>query len=149
MSALLLACALAHPAPPATGIEPAATDRAALEKKFADLLTGAKLVGSYTTGAGAAPKEEEYEIASAAKGDGGTWVISAKIGYSGSDVVIPVPVEVKWAGDTPVITLDDLTIPGMGTFGARVLFHDGRYAGTWSHGEKGGHLFGAVERAGE
>ena len=138
MSALLLACALAQPAAPA--------DRATLEKNFAALLTGAVLDGSFTKGSGEAPKPEEYEIVSAVRAAGGVWVISARIGYGGSDAVVPVPVQVKWAGDTPVITLDDLTIPGMGTFGARVLFHDNRYAGTWSHGDKGGHLFGEVRR---
>jgi len=52
-----------------------------------------------------------------------------------------------WSGNTPVITLDNLWIPGMGTFSARVLIHQGRYAGTWSHGDKGGHLFGRIEKA--
>jgi hypothetical protein len=33
-------------------------------------------------------------------------------------------------------------------FSARVLLDGARYAGTWSHDEKGGHLFGAIERDG-
>ena len=44
----------------------------------------------------------------------------------------------------PVITLDNLWIPGMGRFSSRVLIHDGRYSGTWSHDEVGGHLFGRI-----
>jgi hypothetical protein len=34
---------------------------------------------------------------------------------------------IKWAGDTPVITLTDLSIPGMGTYTARaILYNDQR-----------------------
>jgi hypothetical protein len=53
---------------------------------------------------------------------------------------------VRWAGDTPVIALDRVTIPALGTFSARVVLDESRYAGTWSHDEKGGHLFGVIER---
>jgi hypothetical protein len=54
--------------------------------------------------------------------------------------------DVKWAGTTAVITLDDLTIPGLGTFSSRVVIDDGKYAGTWRHDKVGGHLFGVVEK---
>ena len=60
------------------------------------------------------------------------------------DLTVPVPVQVKWAGKTPVITVDKVSIPGLGTFSARVLLDNDRYAGTWSHDEKGGHLFGEI-----
>jgi hypothetical protein len=33
---------------------------------------------------------------------------------------VPIPLIVRWAGDTPVITLTDLTIPGVGTFTTRL-----------------------------
>ena len=62
---------------------------------------------------------------------------------------VPVPVQVKWAGKTPVITVDSVTIPGLGTLSARVLLDGARYAPTWSHDEKGGHLFGVIERGSE
>jgi hypothetical protein len=45
-----------------------------------------------------------------------------------------------------VITVDSVKIPGLGTFSARVLLDGARYAGTWSHDEKGGHLFGMIDR---
>jgi len=45
-----------------------------------------------------------------------------------------------------VITMDSFWIPGMGTFGARVLIHSGRYAGTWQHDAVGGHLFGVIKK---
>jgi hypothetical protein len=57
--------------------------------------------------------------------------------------------DVKWAANTPVITLDELTIPVLGTFSARVVLHDNKYAGTWRHDAVGGHLFGVIEKASE
>ena len=68
-------------------------------------------------------------------------------GANDKDVTVPIPLEIKWAGDTPVITLTDLAIPSLGTFTARVVIYDGRYAGTWQHGQVGGHLFGRIEKA--
>ena len=37
------------------------------------------------------------------------------------------------------------TIPGLGTFTARVMFYGDRYAGTWQHGKAGGHMWGQIE----
>ena len=39
----------------------------------------------------------------------------------------------KFVDDTPIILMTDATIPGMGTFTARVFFHGDLYAGTWEH----------------
>jgi hypothetical protein len=47
------------------------------------------------------------------------------------------------------MTLDNLTLPGLGTFSARVVLHDDKYAGTWQHDKVGGHLFGTISRAKE
>jgi hypothetical protein len=58
--------------------------------------------------------------------------------------MIPLPLPIEWAGNTPVIVVDDVTIPGMGTFSARVMFFADHYAGYWKHGDHGGHLFGVV-----
>jgi hypothetical protein len=57
-----------------------------------------------------------------------------------------MPINVLWAGNTPVMTLDKITIPGLGTFSARVVFHENKYAGTWVHDNVGGHLFGRIEK---
>ncbi len=35
----------------------------------------------------------------------------------------------------------------MGTFSARVVIYNKKYAGTWTHGKVGGHLFGVIEKA--
>jgi hypothetical protein len=119
----------------------------ASERAFSESLTGAVLTGRFTLdGDPAAPKEERYEIVSATKAGEHDWVIVARIKYGPNDVRVPVPVKVHWAGDTPVLSLTDLTIPGLGTFTSRVMFYGDRYAGTWQHGDKGGHLFGKISK---
>lgn len=118
-----------------------------LHAKFTKLLTGAKLTGQFTVDGKPLNDltEETYEIAKVKKmDDGDMWAITARIKYGKYDLTVPVPMEVKWAGSTPVLTLDDITIPGMGTFGARVVLHQDKYAGTWQHDAVGGHLFGRI-----
>ncbi|MFH5805666.1 hypothetical protein [Alienimonas sp. DA493] len=128
--------------------EPAA---AARRDAFAALMTGATLTGRFSID-GAADKlpEERYEIGQVSYVKDDLWTIAARIKYGANDVTVPVPVKVFWAGDTPVITLEETTLPGLGTFSARVLVHktgsgQTRYAGTWQHDDKGGCLFGVVE----
>ena len=74
-------------------------------------------------------------------------MITARIKYGNTDKSFPVPIDIKWAGTTPIMTLDKVTIPGLGTFSTRVVIHEGLYAGTWQHDEVGGHLFGTIEKA--
>lgn len=125
--------------------EPA--NRAALETKLAETLTGAALVGTFSVDGREGAKPERYEIASAKKLEGDNWVVTARIKYGDNDVSVPLVVKMLWAGDTPILTLDDLTIPGLGTFTSRVMFHGDRYAGTWQHGDHGGHLWGKIQKA--
>jgi hypothetical protein len=128
---------------------PAHANHAALEKSFAETLTGATLVGHFTVvGHPSAGKDlaDRYEIDKAEKIEGHRWLITARIKYGKHDVKVPVPLEVYWAGDTPVITVSNVTVPGMGTFVARVLVFGDRYAGTWQHDKFGGHMWGMIER---
>ena len=121
-----------------------------LHAKFQKLLTGAKLRGQFTVAGKSLSdlKEESYDIEKVEKlPDGDMWALTTRIKYGDHDVTVPIALEVKWAGTTPVITLDNLTIPGLGTFSARVVLHKDRYAGTWQHDAVGGHLFGMIEIA--
>ncbi|HAO00004.1 MAG TPA: hypothetical protein DCQ98_22375 [Planctomycetaceae bacterium] len=117
-------------------------------EKFERMMNGARLVGRFSIigrNEGAADQEEEYLIRRVTKStEGDLWVFMARIKYGDNDYTVPLPIEVKWAGETPVITLTDFTILGQGPFSARVVLHDGKYAGTWSHGEVGGHLIGRI-----
>lgn len=116
--------------------------------RFQKLLSGVTLIGRFTIDGNKTkdefPQEEEYTITSATPLGGELWLITSRIKYGDVDTTVPVPVVVKWAGDTPMITLDNITLPGMGTFSARVFFHRGRYAGTWQHDDIGGHMFGSL-----
>lgn len=117
------------------------------EQKFQKALSGATLVGAFTEGkAPAAPKEERYTIQNLTKISDDLWLFQARIQYGDHDLTLPLPLKVLWAGTTPVITLDRFPVPPLGVFSARVLFHDGQYAGTWQGGDHGGCLFGRIER---
>ncbi len=92
-------------------------------------------------------KAESYEIESVTKATDNLWIFMTRVKYGKLDTKLPITVPVDWAGDTPMVTLTDATLPGLGEgFSARVLFYDGRYAGTWQHGPIGGHMFGKIER---
>jgi hypothetical protein len=133
-----------EPAP--KGAEPTKAD---LIKKLAADLTNVKLIGSFTVSGkeNETPKQEEYTITSALKLDEeDLWLLKTRIKYGETDKTVPIPLEIKWAGDTPIITLTNLEIPGLGTFSSRVVIYEGRYAGTWQHGDVGGHLFGRIEK---
>ena len=129
----------------------AAADQAALEKTFAESLSGVIFAGSYsvTSGGKETPAAmEKYTIVrvSKVKDKEDSWLFETRIQYGKTDLAVPLILQVKWAGDTPVITLTDLTIPALGTFTSRVMIYRERYAGTWQHGKTGGHLWGKIEK---
>lgn len=110
-------------------------------------LTGATFTGAFTVDGmeGNAPKAESYTITSCEPlAEKNRYRMKVKIRYGDVDGEFPMDLDILWAGRTPVITLDALAIPGLGTFSARVLISNARYAGTWQHGENGGHLFGKI-----
>jgi hypothetical protein len=118
-------------------------DLPALEKQFSESMSGVTLAGRFS-GHGKDLKEDKYEIESVSKIQGNLWLFKVRIVYENHDVTLPLPLTVEWAGDTPVITLTDVAVPGLGTFTARVLIYRGEYAGTWRGKSAGGHLFGKI-----
>ena len=124
-------------------------NREELEKQFAETMTGTTFVGHYTLGEikpDTKLPEERYTITKASKLKDDYWLIQTRIQYGDHDVNLPLPLRVIWSGDTPVITLDEVPVPGLGTFTARVLIYKNQYAGTWSGKDHGGHLFGRIEK---
>jgi hypothetical protein len=86
------------------------------------------------------------------KGTGDDWTFNVRLKRGEMAFVAPIPVQVKWAGDTAVITVNDLKMPGGNAYGgtaysARVLVYDNTYAGTWSGGDHGGLLKGVITKA--
>jgi len=125
------------------------SDRRTAEKVFQKLLTGATLVGNFTIDKDGPVdptkllKPDRYELATVNKVKDDFWLFV----YVHKGVPIPLTMKVLWAGKTPVLTLDEFTIAGMGTYSARLMFHGDRYAGTWQHGATGGLMFGKIETA--
>jgi hypothetical protein len=117
-----------------------------LEKRFEKAMSGATLIGRFSVDGNEneLPKEEKYVISKVTKIGEDLWLFAAKIGEG--KVTIPLPLPVKWAGDTPVISVTKLKVPTMGTYTARVMIYDDHYAGTWDAGDHGGHLWGRLER---
>ena len=131
------------------------SNRAELEAKFKETMTGVTLTGRFSSikdGVLSEPKSEKYTIVSVEKGNGDAWTVNAKLHYGGQEIVAPIPVQVKWAGDTAVMSVDALRIPGPNGYGnnaysARLLIHDGTYSGTWSGGNHGGMMMGLIVKA--
>ena len=118
-----------------------------LEATFKAMLTKATLSGRWCSvkdGKLGPEKEDKYNIVSASKVNGSKWIVSARIQFNKREMVVPIPVEVKWAGDTAVLIVDKLQYPGGGTYSARVLFYENTYAGTWSGGDYGGLISGVI-----
>ncbi len=136
LALLLLGCASR---PPTTQDE--------LDRKFQQSMNGVTLVGrSSRLHDDKIAGPEKYVIEKVSKLTGETWLFQARLQYGGHDLPVPVPVTIKWAGDTPVITLTDLKLPGMGSYTARVVLYGDQYAGTWSGKGHGGQLFGKIVR---
>jgi hypothetical protein len=119
------------------------------EMKFKELLTNCVLEGRWAPVDGGQlgdEKQDKYTIVSASKVRGDQWVINAKMKYNDKEMTIPFPIEVKWAGTTPVLVVENLQIPGGRSYSARVLFYEKTYAGSWKGGDKGGLLSGIVKK---
>ena len=118
------------------------------ERAFTERMRNVVLVGHFTV-EGRERREglpERYEISKVTKLDGNRWRFSARVKYGRVDTTLPVVVPVVWAGDTPMVSITDVSLPGLGEgFSARVIFYDDRYAGTWDHGAYGGLMYGTIE----
>lgn len=144
---LVTALALFRSAAAAEGEDPAKADPqfAQLEKT----LSKATLVGHFTvTGKeGERLTDERYELGEVRHLGDNQWLIQARIRYGEHDVTLPLTLPIRWAGDTPMICVDEVAFPGLGTYTARVMIYRNHYAGFWTGGDHGGHLFGVIERA--
>ena len=109
-----------------------------------------RLDGDSSAAGGGEParlRSERYEIEKVVKRSADIWTFHARIQFGDTDVTLPVPVKLLWAGDTPVVSVTDLGLPGLGSYTARVLFYGDSYAGTWSGRNHGGSMFGRLERS--
>ena len=136
------------PGAPAAPAKPAPTADE-LEAKFKATLADATMSGRWCMlkdGKMGPDKEDKYTIVSVEKKGDGQWTINARIQYGNFDMVAPVPVIMKWAGDTPVMIVDNVGFPGTAKYSARVMFFGDTYSGTWSGGDHGGLMHGVITR---
>ena len=150
VAGVILGLALCAQETPKNGTEAPAKPKLSqddLEAQFKATLTKATFNGRWCAvdeGKLGPEKKDRYTIVSASKLKGDAWLINARIQYGGTDLVAPIPVQVKWAGDTAVITVDNFAMPGSGTYSARVLVYNNTYAGTWSGEDHGGLMSGVI-----
>lgn len=117
-----------------------------LEREFADRMRNVTMVGTFTVAGREGRRPDRYEIDSVEKVGDDLWRFNARMDCCGLDgSTVPIVVPMRWVGDTPVIMMTDTSLPGIGTFTVRVLFYGDRYAGTWQHGDTGGHMSGRIE----
>ena len=144
------------PAAPGAGVQGVA-EQADRDARFEALMTGARLVGEFTVDTGQtgdAPRPDLYSVSELEKGEGDVWIFHYTMSYGGNQgssgnspgTTFDIPVRVVWADDTPMLTMTDQEVEGLGTFTVRVMIHGDRYAGTWQHGAFGGHMWGRIER---
>jgi len=121
------------------------SDPAVLERQFAEQMTGCQMVGLFTMrDSDKAPQRDSYTILKVRKLRDSKWQFLARVEYQEKPITVPLVVDVKWAGDTPVIQVTDMKIPFLGTYTARVVIYRGEYAGTWSGVGYGGQMFGKI-----
>ncbi len=124
------------------------------EEVFSAMLTNATLNGTW------APidkrllgddQDDRYHIVRATKAAGDQWVIVSRMKIQGQEIDLPIPVTIKFAGDTAVMILDNVPVGPGQTWSARILFHDDVYAGSWwgAGKKKGGIVSGTITREAE
>jgi hypothetical protein len=127
-----------------------APDPATREAAFAERMTGARLIGKFSVwtpqGEQMPAADDTYDVSELTRGEGDTWIFRYTMSYGGGNkLTVPIPVTVLWAGDTPVLTMTDQAVEGLGVFSVRVLIYGDRYAGTWQSPMAGGHMWGRIE----
>jgi hypothetical protein len=117
------------------------------EKTFQEALHNVTLIGYFTQADSAELHDDKYVIEQVTKVKEDTWKFQARIQYNKKDFKVAMNLPVKFAGDTPVISLTNFAVPGFGSFTARVVMYNGAYAGTWGSAGANGHggkLFGKI-----
>src|SRR5882724_1593487 len=95
---LFAAAALAQETAPTVEMTPA-------EKQFQESMTNVTMTGFFTVGDAAETRPDSYVIERITKVQDDLWKFEARIQYNKKDFKAAIKVPVKWAGETPVLTL--------------------------------------------
>lgn len=124
------------------------------EAKFIAMLTNATLKGTWAPvqkgKLGGERGDDRYRIARVEKHADGKWAVVSVFTVQDKSVEFPIPAQVRFAGDTAVLILDDVrTGAGNAKWSARILFHEDVYTGRWwetGNREHGGTIAGTITR---
>ena len=126
-----------------------------VEANFVSMLKNATLKGTWApvqqAQLGTSRKDDGYRIARVEKKDGDGWMLVYLVTYQGKEMEYPMPVTVKFAGDTAVLILDNVRAGrDKANWSARVMFHENVYTGRWwetGNKEHGGTIEGIITHA--
>ncbi|MEZ0217029.1 MAG: hypothetical protein ACAH89_07835 [Rariglobus sp.] len=145
--ATLFACVLAGRILLGTAGAQEASPTPEQEAKFIATLTNATFKGRYCgikDGQLTPEKEDSYTIVGVTKLGGDKWTINARMPYGGKTIDLPIPAVVKWAGDTPVMIFDKISMGTPRAYSARVMVYEKTYSGWWTAPDHGGLLTGII-----
>ncbi len=109
------------------------------------LLSGATLSGFLSAEGSPEPRPVTLDIKRLDKSRGPhDWQLHVAIQAVENTVECDLAVDVQWAGSTPVISLHEASIPGVGTVNAKILINNCLFAGTWVHEGIRGEVWGEV-----
>jgi len=118
------------------------------EERFKALFTKSYLSGRWAPlKAGALGEEktgDKYCIVSVIKGSGDNWTVNVKMKYRDQEVVMPIPVQMRFVGDVAILEVNNLATPGGGTYTARLLIYERTYSGAWKGQRGGGMIYGTI-----
>lgn len=125
-----------------------------IETKFKTMLTDASLKGTWAPiqqgQLGAEKAGDRYRIARVEKSKAGKWSVISVVSVGDRQVEFPIACDVKFAGDTAVLILDNVRAGrGKANWSARVMFHEDVYVGRWwetANREHGGTIAGTISR---
>jgi hypothetical protein len=149
LNLLLLAFTLA------AAVSSLAQGNTTVEANFIAMVKNATLKGTWApvqrAQLGAARTDEAYRIARVEKKEGDNWVLVSLVTYQGREIEYPMPVVVKFAGDTAVLILDNVRAgQGAANWSARVMFHENIYTGRWwetANKDHAGTIAGTITQA--
>jgi hypothetical protein len=126
-----------------------------VETNFVAMLKNATLKGTWApvqqAQLGPSRKDDDYRIARVEKKDGDKWMLVYLVNHQGKEIEYPMPVTVKFAGDTTVLILDNVRAGrDKANWSARVMFHENVYTGRWwetGNKEDGGTIEGIITHA--
>jgi len=126
-----------------------------LGEEFQDTMTGVVLEGQWTRDGSPGVSDDKYGIDKIVRTGDDQWTFHARVEAKGQTMMVPWPLQVKWAGDTPVITLTDkaclawgLTVRAWRSIAANMPEHAaaGTAAAKYSGGLSGSNWRGSCKK---